>query len=240
MRARVRSTWIWSAFFALACGFFLSWPDLDLWIATRFYDQSGQFPFDRWFSVRAVYVWAPRLGWLLTIWALLVIVIRWYSPERISRGLWRKCLAWILVAVFGNGLLVQEGLKNQVGRPRPSHVHEMGGAVSFVPALQVSQSCSRNCSFVSGHAALGFCFLAFGMWAAHERRRRWLVTGLLLGSTIGLVRIVQGGHFLSDIVFAFLAIWGSVLVIRQVWLRWRYWRLKQEIAKRRDYSESCS
>jgi lipid A 4'-phosphatase len=236
MRARYRSSWMWLACLALACGVFLSWPDLDLKIALEFYDQAGQFPFGRWVSVRAIYVWAPRLGWVLTVWALLVLVIRWHRPERISRGLWRKCVAWILVAVLGNGLLVHEGLKNQVGRPRPSHVQEMGGTVSFVPALHLSQSCQRNCSFVSGHAALGFCFLAFGMWAARERRRRWMVASLLLGGSIGLVRIVQGGHFLSDIVFSFLAIWGTVLVVRQVWLRWRFWRLERGNAQRRGHS----
>jgi lipid A 4'-phosphatase len=136
-----------------------------------------------------------------------------------------------LVAFLGNGLLVHEALKNQVGRPRPNQVQEMGGAVPFVPALQVSQSCARNCSFVSGHAAMGFGFIAFGMWASVQGRRRWMLTGLLMGSTIGLVRIVQGGHFLSDIVFAFLAMWGSVIVIRQVWLRWRCRQLERVAEK---------
>ena len=233
MRMRRRSGWMWAICCVLASGIFLGWPELDLWMATRFYDQTGQFPANKWFSVQVVYVWAPRLGWLLSLGELLVLAIRWYRPERVSRGLWRRCLAWILVVILGNGLVVHEGLKNQVGRPRPNQVVEMGGAVPFVPALQLSQSCSRNCSFVSGHAAIGFCFFAFGIWSARKMRRRWWVAGLLLGGTIGLVRIVQGGHFLSDILFAFLAIWGSSIAIRQVWLRWRFWGLERESAQRR-------
>jgi lipid A 4'-phosphatase len=238
MKSRHAMNWTWAALFVLACGIFLGWPELDLWLATRFYDQAGHFPANRWVSVQAVYVWAPRLGWVLTAWALLVLVIRWVWPERISRGLSRRCWAWILMAFLGNGLLVHEVLKDQVGRPRPNQVQEMGGTVPFVPALQLSSSCDRNCSFVSGHAAMGFCFMAFGMWAAREARRRWLLTGWWMGSTIGLVRMVQGGHFLSDIVFAFLAIWGSFIVIRQVGLRWRCWRLKRGAAQRRIHSVS--
>jgi len=33
--------------------------------------------------------------------------------------------------------------------------------------------------------------------------------GLVAGSVIGFGRILQGGHFLSDIVFAFYAVWLS-------------------------------
>ena len=240
MRARHLPAWMWAACFVLACGIFLVWPELDLWVATRFYDDAGFFPAGQWLAVKAVYVWAPRVGWLLTVWALLVLTIRWLKPERISPGLWRKCMAWVLVTVLGNGLLVHEGLKNQVGRPRPSQIQEMGGTHSYVPALQLSQSCSRNCSFVSGHAAIGFSFFAFGMWVSRRERRRWLVTGLLLGSAIGWVRMAQGGHFLSDIVFVFLAIWGSTLAIQQVWLRWRYWRLERSAAQRRIHRVSCN
>ena len=63
-------------------------------------------------------------------------------------------------------------------------------------------------------------------------RRRWWFTGLLLGGMVGVVRIMQGGHFLSDILFAFLAIWGSSIVIRQVWLRWRFWGLERSAQRR--------
>ena len=110
MRVRRRSSWMWAACFVLLCVIFLGWPELDLWMATRFYDQAGQFPANHWFSVQLVYVWAPRLGWLVSIGALLVLAIRWYRPESISRGLWRKCLAWILVVTLGNGLVVHVGL----------------------------------------------------------------------------------------------------------------------------------
>jgi hypothetical protein len=42
---------------------------------------------------------------------------------------------------------------------------------------------------------------------------------------IGAVRIAQGGHFLSDVVFSFLAIWFVHLLIRSFWLRFRVWQL---------------
>lgn len=227
MRSRNRLSWMWGACFVLAFAIFRGWPELDLSVAMSFYDAAGYFPANHWISVQAIYLWAPRLGWLLTTWSVLLLVIRWRWPEHISRGLWRRCLAWTLVAVLGNGLVVNEALKNQVGRPRPNQLQTMGGSVPFVPVFQLSQACVRNCSFVSGHAAVGFSALAFCMWASPRVRRRWLITGLVVGGVIGFVRIVQGGHFLSDIVFAFLAIWGSSLVIRAVWLRWRWWGLRR-------------
>jgi lipid A 4'-phosphatase len=48
---------------------------------------------------------------------------------------------------------------------------------------------------------------------------------MLAGGLIGLVRVSQGGHFLSDVVFSLIAIWGSHLLIRAVWLRFRFWQL---------------
>ena len=47
------------------------------------------------------------------------------------------------------------------------------------------------------------------------------------GGLIGLVRISQGGHFLSDVVFSLIAIWGAHLLIRAVWLRIRYWQFQK-------------
>jgi membrane-associated PAP2 superfamily phosphatase len=43
---------------------------------------------------------------------------------------------------------------------------------------------------------------------------------------IGLVRMIQGGHFASDVLFACLVIWGVGITIRRVALIWRLrrWR----------------
>ena len=59
--------------------------------------------------------------------------------------------------------------------------------------------------------------------ATPAARRRWWRLGMAAGLFFGLGRIVQGGHFASDIVFAALVIWLVGAVIRSVWLRLR-WR----------------
>jgi lipid A 4'-phosphatase len=63
--------------------------------------------------------------------------------------------------------------------------------------------------------------MAWGMWAPWSRRKQWLLASLGLGSAIGLMRIAQGGHFLSDVLFAGWTIWLIEQFIRAVWLRWR-------------------
>ena len=220
MKLRHRSLWAWAVLFVLSCAMVLRWPLMDLWMATHFHAQGGVFPAGQLWVVQAIYVWAPPLGWVFTGGMLVVICWRWWRPEQIRVALWRQAVAWVLVAVVGIGLVVHEGLKNQVGRPRPNQVVDMGGAAPYVPAFQVSDACDRNCSFVSGHAALGFCLLALGMWSTPARRRRWMWIGLCVGSAIGAVRMVQGGHFFSDVLFSFLAMWASALLVREVWLRY--------------------
>ena len=45
--------------------------------------------------------------------------------------------------------------------------------------------------------------------ARREWRRRWFLIGLVSGAVIGAGRIMQGGHFLSDVIFAFYTVWLS-------------------------------
>jgi lipid A 4'-phosphatase len=225
MKLRYRSWLAWAALLLTSCLVILLWPELDLWVAHQFHDNDGRFPASDWAWVRAAYIWSPRVGVVITLCALVVIAARWIKPTFVLRGVWRKSLAWLLVVVLGVGLLVHEGLKNQVGRPRPAHTVTMGGDSPFIPALQTSHLCQRNCSFVSGHAAIGFCIMTLGLWSAPAARRRWWILGTLVGSLIGLGRIMQGGHYLSDVIFSLLAIWGTHLLIRQVWLHWRIYQL---------------
>ena len=227
MKLRYRSWIQWAALLLASCLSVLLWPEIDLWVAQQFHEEGGLFPAGDWVWVRAVYIGAPRVGMAITLCALVVIAARWIRPDRVNGGVWRKSLAWILVVTLGVGLVVHEGLKNQVGRPRPAHTIGLGGDAPFTPALQISDLCQRNCSFVSGHAAIGFCIMTLGLWSAPASRRRWWILGAVAGTLIGLGRIMQGGHYLSDVIFSLLAIWGTHLLIRQVWLHWRFYQLRR-------------
>jgi len=148
-------------------------------------------------------------------------------PSRVSRRNWRRACSVVAVVVLGIGLLVHTVLKDGMGRPRPRDVQAFAGPTAFVPVFVPSQFCQTNCSFVSGHSAVGFGLMSLGMFGIRRKRQFWLVTGLVVGGLIGLTRIAQGGHFLSDIVFSLIAIWFSHLFIRTVWLRFRAWQLRR-------------
>jgi len=128
----------------------------------------------------------------------------------------RKIFLFLFLSLLiGPGLLVNTVFKNNsIGRARPSQVVEFGGENQFTPAWVYSGACATNCSFVSGHASMGFYFIALG-WLM--RSRRWFWIGLGIGSLVGVTRIVQGGHFLSDTVFAFWSVYWVNLALGR-WL----------------------
>jgi lipid A 4'-phosphatase len=105
---------------------------------------------------------------------------------------------------------VNAGLKEHWGRARPREVMEFGGSQQFTPALLPTAQCETNCSFVSGHAALGFYLIGIA-WVS--RKRRWLVAGITLGGLVGAGRILQGGHFLGDVIFSFWVVYFSAVLL---------------------------
>ncbi len=158
----------------------------------------------------------------------------------LGRALWGLSRADVvyLLAVFllGPGLLVNGVLKEHWGRARPSQIVEFGGDKRYTPPLVIADQCGHNCSFVSGEASLGFAFAAFGFAARAPRRRRLgLAAGVGLGSAFGLLRMVQGGHFLSDVYFAgliiFLLAWllHVLLVERGLLNRLGLWPREAEV-----------
>lgn len=118
---------------------------------------------------------------------------------------WRRIFLFILLTmVVGPGVIVNAGLKDNWGRPRPKEVIDFGGEYHFEPVLTIDSSSPGN-SFPSGHAAMGFFFLsAFFIFRRHRRDLAgfFLMTGLGFGTLMGISRMIQGGHFLSDVVWA--------------------------------------
>ena len=74
----------------------------------------------------------------------------------------------------------------------------------FTPWYQISDACNTNCSFVSGDAAVGFSLIVL-FFITKNILFFW--TSLIFGFSIGLVRIMEGGHFFSDIIMSLILIY---------------------------------
>ena len=210
----MRGTAIYAAFFAAALALFLLLPQLDLWVSGLFYARGRGFVLESWPPVILVYRAVPWVAWgivLVTagagIWLFLF-----------SRPLWRfdrKALLFVAFStVLGPGFLANTVLKDHWGRARPVQIEAFGGPHRFTPAPLPAAECARNCSFVSGHAALGFSLVAFAfLLQPGPPRRRGIGAALAVGGVVGLVRIAQGAHFLSDVVFAGLLVFGTTALL---------------------------
>ncbi len=234
-RARSRAGWIGLAVTLLLAWVFTAWPQLDLWTSARFRTAGGAFVGDSWPWVRFLYVGIPISGRIYAIVGVIVIVVSIWRPNPAGARWSRRLAALAWVSILSSGLLVNAGLKEYWGRARPVQVTQFGGTQHFSPALLPTDQCSHNCSFVSGHATSGFILMSIGLMGSVATRRRWFWIGLGWGAVASLARIAQGGHFLSDTLFAGVAIWAGGWILREVWLRaaalrWRRLRRRRATA----------
>jgi len=224
MKARSQNRLFSLALFSICIVFFLAYPQFDLQLSHSLYDTSTQtFPAEKWPWVKWLYQVTPEINKWVSVAAVLFLVLSLFHPLTGKIHWRRRCIAWLFMVTVGIGFVVDWVLKDHVGRPRPYQTINFNGTESFVPVLHYQPLCKENCSFVSGHAAGGFVWIAWGMWSRRQLRRRWIWGGLAAGSFIGFARIIQGGHYLSDVVFSGWFIWLIYLLVREIWLRWR-WR----------------
>jgi len=197
-----------------------AFPQIDLAIASLFYDPSDGFYLREHPLVRLVFHGVPWITRTVVVSLVLFLLAAWTIWRRrafFSRQR-RTALYLLLVMIVGPGLLVNALFKDQWGRARPSQIVEFGGTKLFTRAAIPTDQCAKNCSFVSGHASVGFFFLAFAfVWP--RRRTLWLVTGTTLGLGIGLVRMMQGGHFFSDVIFCGIVVYLTALMLQAVLFR---------------------
>ncbi len=231
MKARRTELWVGGIGLVLSVALFTLWPALDLMVTAYFFDASTQsFPANHWGWVHAVYVATPWLSRSLFVLGCVAWFLLPWSGWPQAKAWRRRLLAWLLMAVLGLGLVVDWALKDNVGRPRPEQLQVFGGNTPFVPVFEPSKHCDMNCSFVSGHAAAGFSLMVWGMWANRSRRKRWTEIGVVAGLLIGCVRMAQGGHFLSDVVFSGWAVWLTYVLIRYAWLYLRLHKLQSRLS----------
>lgn len=149
--------------------------------------------------------------------ALVLTAVAWICGWIDRRG----AVGILLLYAVGPGLIVNLGLKDHWGRPRPIQSVALGGAQPFFPWFLPGGPCGRNCAFPSGDVAAAAALAGPALVAA--RRRRWAATGaataLLLGA-VGAVtalvaagRMALGAHHLSDCLAAALIVWTLTRIL---------------------------
>jgi lipid A 4'-phosphatase len=189
---------------ALAVPIGLQW--FDLRVSALFYRPDNGFFLDHAQPLQWVYT---GTRWFTGVLAGSLIAALLYSllPGSRLQRVWRGRIAFLILALAtGPGLVTNTLLKDHFGRPRPEQIADFGGRMRYVPLPIPSAQCRRNCSFPSGHAAAGF-YLITGAWIWPRQRYAWRATGAVAGALVGLVRIAQGGHFLSDVLGALAVVW---------------------------------
>lgn len=200
---------------AVATALFLLVPQVDLWVSGLFFRPGRGFVLRDWPPAAFVHHLVPWLAAAIVL--ILAVAAAWLFLMK--QPLWRfdrKALVFVaLSTALGPGVLANTVLKDHWGRARPEQVQAFGGAREFTPAPLPATQCPRNCAFVSGDAALGFSFVAFALLLPPgTTRRRAAAAALAFGGFLGLVRIAQGGHFLSDVVWAGLVVFGAAAILR--------------------------
>lgn len=195
---------------------FTVFPGIDPWVSGFFWSHAHSWYLADWTPFRAIYLWLPKLTFVLVLalLALLALVLLYRRPiGPFDRA---RLIYLLLTLAIGPGLIANTVLKDHWGRARPSQITLFGGTAHFTPALIPSDQCLSNCSFVSGHGSMAFALIAFAFLVRAPRPRRWAIrAALAFGGLVGFVRIAQGGHFLSDTVFAAFFMIGTAWLLHR-------------------------
>jgi len=176
---------------------FWIWP-LDLAISRPFHSAEGGWFLQHHPAWSFVYRFGTLPAVLLALAALAVFVGGW------RRRAWRRYRRiagyLVLCLAVGPGLLINLCLKGQWGRPRPRSIEEFGGRYAHEAVLTYDPA-SPGQSFPCGHCSMGFYFFALTFLFGWRSRRGWMAGAAALGfgTLLGATRIVQGGHFASDV-----------------------------------------
>jgi lipid A 4'-phosphatase len=195
--------------------------DLDRHAAALFYHPEAE---DAWLESRQrlwlfLYQIAPVLVALVAVGSLAVLAAGSIWPR------WKRlrlpAIFLMATAILGPGLVLNAVLKDHWGRPRPHQTLEFGGTQAYLPPLMVGEA-GRGKSFPSGHSSAGFLFGAFFLIWQRRRPRLALLAllgSILLGSLLGIARMSAGDHFLSDVIWSAVIVYGLAMLLYYLILR---------------------
>ena len=195
---------------------FYLFPQLDIRVSSFFYNPlKGGFYLSETLPCRIIYISVEILAACWSILSVALLIVTGIRRKPFGMLTLKRLIYLVAVLAIGPGLIVNVLLKDHWGRARPYTIQQFGGASTFSPPYEISQECHHNCSFVSGHAAMAFYFIAFAFIFPVRRRQIAVITGVY-SVVVGIVRIVQGGHFLSDVLFAYVIVYAVATLLYDV------------------------
>lgn len=201
--------------------FFIVQYGLDIYVQSLFYDVAGNWYLSDTPFFSLLYDYGEIPAWIFFIASLVLLLLSFVPNMRKNflsekkfpkiflffknfKKYRRSCFFAILLMLIGPGLIVNAVLKEHMGRPRPREIVQFGGEHEFVEAW-IPGSAGQNSSFPSGHSSVAF-YLFFPFFIFRHKKKMlanfFLILGVFYGSLMGLTRISQGGHFLSDVIWS--------------------------------------
>ena len=217
-----RTSFIILVFLGVLTGIiFAAVPSLDLQVASFFHDfaaQPGGHRFDQ--VIDAVRQVGPLVIVAATAPAVVTLVMKIFWPLRPTLISTRAALFLIASLALGPGLLVNVVLKEGWARPRPGMVTEFGGDYAFMPWWDPRGTCDSNCSFVSGETSSAVWMTAPATLAPPPWRYVALGTAGVYSIAFAFMRMLTGGHFLSDVIFAAIFTGLVIWTVHGILFRW--------------------
>jgi lipid A 4'-phosphatase len=207
-------------------------PWLDLRIAALFYpvaDTNGNmFAWRLSPTLLVAHDIALKAGFVLLVPVVAALIWKSIAPRRSMFISARAAVFLLLTMLLGPGLLVNVALKDHWGRSRPIDVTQFGGTEHFVPWWDPRGNCPSNCSFVSGDVSTAAWAFAPAALVPSPWQPLAFAGAFALTVFMVIIRIMAGGHFPSDAIFAgvftYLLIWLAYALI----YRWPATRLDDQ------------
>ena len=187
--------------FLIAIIFLSVGSSLDIFFSGLFYKNNNVFVLQSfsYITVLARELFLP----FLVLYILIMPILSIYLPIKkiyFNFNFNIKKILFLWGSLMFNVLIVINLLlKGFWGRARPNDITELGGNENFTAWFQISNACESNCSFVSGDASIGFSLIGL-YFITNNKKFFWLALASGLG--LGAVRILEGGHFLSDVIIS--------------------------------------
>ena len=188
--------------------------DADIRATALFYQPGAGFPIGKLQPWKFLYRFGEYPSFAMGTVALLLVVAGFFKPTLARYR--RQALFIALLLIIAPGILANSVFKDHWGRPRPRQVDIFGGTMAFHQPWQPGPA-PRNASFPAGHPTVAFYMSAPYFILREKKRRRqallWLWGGILYGCVMGMARIIQGGHFLTDVIWSAGFVYLTAMVL---------------------------